>query len=276
MCKECGCDGFETVESSAGNSAQENEHPHTHKHADGTEFVHVHDHDHVNVRGHAHDDTHSPVTRTVQIETRVLAHNDRIAADNRAWLARRGTIALNLISSPGTGKTLLLEKTIMRLRDRIPIAVIAADQYTDNDKRRLAATGVPVEQIETNSACHLDAERVAGVLPGLVRPGIRLLFIENVGNLVCPAAFDLGETFKVALLSTTEGEDKPVKYPTLFTAAQVVVLTKTDLIPHLDWDLAKCRGYIQSVHPCVFVFEVSAKTGDGMDLWCNYLERLLI
>lgn len=274
MCKECGCDGFESEDSNSGHGTRDHDHPHTHKNPDGTEFIHIHDH--VEATGHSHAGSNSTVTRTVKLETRVLALNDRIAAENRIWLAKRGTIALNLISSPGTGKTLLLEKTIMRLRDRIPIAVIAADQHTDNDKRRLATTGVPVEQIETESSCHLDAGRVAAVLPGLVRPGIRLLFIENIGNLVCPAAFDLGETFKVALLSTTEGEDKPVKYPALFTAAQVVVLTKTDLIPHLDWDLAKCRKYIQSVHPGVFVFEVSAKTGDGMDLWCNYLERLLV
>jgi hydrogenase nickel incorporation protein HypB len=234
--------------------------------------------DHVHQHGQAREHEHGKgtATRTILLETKVLAQNDRKAAENRAWLAKRGIVALNLISSPGTGKTLLLEKTIARLRDRTGIAVITGDQQTDNDKRRLAATGVPVEQIETHSSCHLDAGRVAEVLPGLVRDDTRLLLIENVGNLVCPAAFDLGETFKVALLSTAEGEDKPVKYPVLFTAAQVVVLTKTDLIPHLDWDLAKCRRMIQSVHPGVFVFEVSAKTGEGLDLWCNYLLRLVM
>jgi hydrogenase nickel incorporation protein HypB len=210
----------------------------------------------------------------VTVGQRVLAQNDTLAAANRAWLAQHGVVALNLISSPGSGKTLLLERTIERLRDRVPCAVIAGDQCTDNDKRRLDRTGVPVVQIETRDACHLDAARVAAVLPEVVRPDTRLLFIENVGNLVCPAAFDLGENFKVALLSTTEGEDKPVKYPALFAGAEVVVLTKMDLAPHLDWDARACHRSLQAVHPGVFVFEVSAKTGQGLDLWCDYLARL--
>ncbi|MFZ4394811.1 MAG: hydrogenase nickel incorporation protein HypB [Kiritimatiellia bacterium] len=253
MCKDCGCE-------EAGKQH------HTHRHADGTVHTHVHDET-------AHD--HAPATRTVTVEQRVLAHNDEIAAQNRAWLKARGIVALNLISSPGTGKTLLLEKTVERLKARIGVAVITGDQQTDNDKRRIARTGVPVEQIETHDACHLDAARVAGVLPVVVRPDTKLLFIENVGNLVCPAAFDLGENFQVALLSTTEGEDKPQKYPALFSRAGVVVLTKMDLAPHLEWDLAACRRTIQGVHPGVFVFEVSAKTGAGMDAWCDYLLRLV-
>lgn len=208
------------------------------------------------------------------LEQRVLERNDRLAAENRAWLTRRGIVTLNLISSPGTGKTLLLERTIERLRGRVPCAVIAGDQHTDNDKRRLDKTGVPVVQIETHNSCHLDAERVAQVLPTVVQSDTRLLFIENVGNLVCPAAFDLGETFKIGLLSTTEGEDKPVKYPVLFTGCRVVVLTKIDLIPHLDWDLAKCRRYLQQINPGVYTFELSAKTGEGLDAWCGYLERV--
>jgi hydrogenase nickel incorporation protein HypB len=267
MCKDCGC---ENALKSA--DARRHRHPHVHTHVDGT--VHAHDHE----DDHDHDASggHAGTIRTVSLEERVLAHNDRLAAGNRAWLAERRIVALNLISSPGTGKTFLLERTLERLRDRVGCAVIAGDQHTDNDKRRLDRTGVPVVQIETISSCHLDAEKIATVLPRVVQANTRLLFIENVGNLVCPAAFDLGETFKVALLSTTEGEDKPVKYPVLFTAAQVVVLTKMDLAPHLDWDLATCRQFIQRVHPGVFVFELSAKSGAGMDLWCDYLERLVV
>ena len=249
MCKDCGCE-------QAGKR--------THRHADGT--VHAHD---------ASEHAHGLLTRTITVEQRVLAHNDELAAQNRTWLKARGIVALNLISSPGTGKTLLLEKTVERLKSRIGVAVITGDQQTDNDKVRIARSGVPVEQIETHNACHLDAARIAEVLPVVVRSETKLLFIENVGNLVCPAAFDLGENFQVALLSTTEGEDKPVKYPVLFSGAQVVVLTKMDLAPHLDWDLAACRRAIQSVHPGVFVFEVSAKTGAGMDAWCDYLLRLV-
>ena len=250
MCKDCGCE--RTSERS-------------HRHADGT--VHAHTHD-------APDHDHGLPTRTVTVEQRVLAVNDELAAQNRAWLAERGIVALNLISSPGSGKTLLLEKTMERLHPRIGCAVITGDQQTDNDKRRIARTGVPVEQIETHEACHLDAARVAAVLPMVVRPETRLLFIENVGNLVCPAAFDLGENFQVALLSTTEGEDKPVKYPALFAGAGIVVLTKMDLTPHLEWDLAACRRAIQSIHPGVFVFELSAKTGPGWmpgaTTWCGW------
>jgi len=259
MCKDCGC--------GLGKKSG-----HAHRHADGTVHVHAHD----SGAPHSHDANHGTnlATRTVSVEERVLARNDEAATENRAWLAQRGIVALNLISSPGTGKTFLLERTLDRIRSRVACAVITGDQQTDNDKRRIARTGVPVEQIETHDACHLDAVRVGQTLPLVTRPDTRLLFIENVGNLVCPAAFDLGETFQVALLSTTEGEDKPVKYPTLFTQAQVVVLTKMDLAPHLDWDLAACRRAIQSVHPGVFVFELSAKTGDGMDAWCEYLVRL--
>jgi hydrogenase nickel incorporation protein HypB len=204
----------------------------------------------------------------------VLSENDERAAANRAWLAAHGVVAINLISSPGTGKTYLLERTLERLRGRVPCAVITGDQCTDHDARRLAGKGAVVRQIETVSSCHLDAARVGRLLPEVAGDGAKLLFIENVGNLVCPAAFDLGETFKVALLSTTEGEDKPVKYPALFGMAPVVVLTKMDLVPHLDWSLAKCRDYLRKIRPGVFVFELSARTGQGMDGWIEYLANL--
>jgi len=259
MCKDCGCQ-----------TALERGHLHAHVHTHADGEIHTHPHPHAHEPAEGTGETH-----TIALQQRVLDRNDRLAAGNRAWLEGRGIVALNLISSPGTGKTFLLERTIERIRDRVPCAVIAGDQHTDNDKRRLDKTGVPVEQIETHNSCHLDAERVALALPRVVRADTRLLFIENVGNLVCPAAFDLGETFKIGLLSTTEGEDKPVKYPVLFTGCRVVVLTKTDLIPHLDWDLVKCRRFLQQVNPGVFIFELSAKTGEGMDAWCSYLEKLV-
>jgi len=153
--------------------------------------------------------------------------------------------------------------------------VITGDQRTDNDARRLQGKGAPVRQIETVNSCHLDAEQVGRLLPEVAGGGVRLLFIENVGNLVCPSAFDLGESFKIALLSTTEGEDKPVKYPTLFSAAPVAVLTKMDLAPHLDWSVAACRAALRQVRPGVFIFELSAKTGLGMDAWLDYLVKLV-
>jgi len=252
MCDSCGC----------GDTA---EHDHDHDHA----HPHTHDHDH----GPAHD--HTTETRTVTLEKKILSKNDELAERNRRWLAERGVVALNLISAPGTGKTYLLERTLERLSGNVKCAVIAGDQKTDNDARRLAGKGAKVVQVETNSACHLDAERVGQALPDVVENDTKLLFIENVGNLVCPTAFDLGENFKVALMSVTEGEDKPAKYPSLFTQSPIIVLTKTDLIPHLDWDLSTCRDILQKVHPGIFLFELSARTGDGMDGWIDYLEKLV-
>ena len=244
MCKECGCE----------------------------EHDHEDDHGHGHTHGRAHSHPHGK-TRTVTLESKVLSRNDEKAEENRAWLARNDIVAINLISSPGSGKTLLLERTLERLRGRVACSVIVGDVQTDNDARRLDGKGAAVRQIETHGACHLDAERVGKLLPD-VAAGTRLLFIENVGNLVCPSAFDLGEDFKVALLSTPEGEDKPAKYPALFAAAPVVVLTKMDLAVHLDWDLGKCRDYLRRIHPGVYIFELSARTGQGMDAWIDYLTKL--
>ena len=211
----------------------------------------------------------------VVLEKKILSHNDDIAAQNRAWLTERGVVTVNIISSPGSGKTFLLERTLERLNGKLGCAVITGDQQTQNDAKRLEGKGAVVKQIETISSCHLDAEQIARLLPETIDSKTKLLFIENVGNLVCPSAFDLGEDFKIALLSTAEGEDKPVKYPSLFTQAPVVVLTKMDLAPHLDWDLATCRQHLRSVRPGVFIFELSAKTGDGMDAWIDYLQGLV-
>jgi hydrogenase nickel incorporation protein HypB len=161
------------------------------------------------------------------------------------------------------------------LKGHVKCAVIVGDQQTDNDAKRLEGKGAKVIQIETYTSCHLNADQIRKALPEVIEDDTQLLFIENVGNLVCPAAFDLGENFKIALLSTTEGEDKAVKYPTLFSDAQIVVLTKTDLVPHLDWDMAECRKNIRQIHPGVFIFELSAKTGDGIGAWLDYLKNLV-
>ncbi|MBU4459038.1 MAG: hydrogenase nickel incorporation protein HypB [Verrucomicrobia bacterium] len=287
MCKDCGC---ESANAKATGHAHPHAHPHdpghghSHAHSHGGDAPHPHEHPHDHGHAHPHDhggpDGHGHTHETddgirrIEMERSLLARNDEIAARNRAWLTQRGIVTLNLISSPGSGKTMLLERTLDRLRGRLACAVVTGDLQTDNDARRLADRGAPVRQIETRSSCHLNAGHLRDVLPEVAPPGTRLLFIENVGNLVCPAAFDLGEHFKVALLSVTEGEDKPLKYPTLFSAAQVAILTKTDLIPALDWNLAECRKALQAVHPGMFVFELSAKTGDGMDGWIEYLVRL--
>ena len=257
MCKDCGCGGD----------------PHVHSH-DGHVHSHEHPHGHDHAHPHAHPATGAAETRTVALQQKILSKNDEQAEKNRAWLKAHGVVAVNLISSPGSGKTYLLERTLEGLLGKVRCAVITGDQRTDNDARRLQGKGAPVRQIETVNSCHLDAEQVGRLLPEVASNGVKLLFIENVGNLVCPAAFDLGETFKIALLSTTEGEDKPVKYPTLFSTAPVVVLTKMDLVPHLDWDAAKCRDSLRQVCPGVFIFELSAKTGLGMEAWLDYLAKL--
>ena len=261
MCKDCGC-GMDPKVHSHGGLVHSHEHPHGHDHA------------------HPHEHSHDPVlpvtseTRTVEIQQKILSRNDEQAERNRAWLKEHGVVAVNMISSPGSGKTFLLERTLEGLRGKVSCAVITGDQRTDNDARRLQGKGAPVRQIETLNSCHLDAEQVGKLLPEVAGDGVKLLFIENVGNLVCPAAFDLGETFKIALLSTTEGEDKPVKYPTLFSTAPVAVLTKMDLVPHLDWNAAACRAALRQVRPGVFIFELSAKTGLGMEAWLDYLVKL--
>jgi len=265
MCKDCGCGLDPNVHSHDG-------HVHSHEHSQGQNHTHPHEHPHEHPHGQV-----APAageTRTVELQLKILSRNDEQAERNRAWLKEHGVVAVNLISSPGSGKTYLLERTLEGLRGKVSCAVITGDQRTDNDARRLQGKGAPVRQIETINSCHLDAEQVGRLLPEVAGEGVKLLFIENVGNLVCPSAFDLGESFKIALLSTTEGEDKPVKYPTLFSSAPVAVLTKMDLVPHLDWNAAACRANLRQVRPGVFIFELSAKTGLGMEAWLDYLSKL--
>ena len=267
MCKDCGCSG---VDHGHEHEHVHDGHSHKHGHTHGVEHPHEHLHPHT----HPHLVPAVAEARTVSVQQKILSRNDEQAARNRAWLSGHGVVAVNLISSPGTGKTFLLEKTLEGLRGKVACAVITGDQRTDNDARRLQGKGAPVRQIETINSCHLDAEQVGKLLPEVAAGGVKLLFIENVGNLVCPSAFDLGENFKIALLSTTEGEDKPVKYPTLFSTAPVAVLTKMDLVPHLDWSAAACRTALRQVRPGVFIFELSAKTGQCKDAWLDYLVKL--
>ncbi|MDP3554267.1 hydrogenase nickel incorporation protein HypB, partial [Methylocystis sp.] len=193
-----------------------------------------------------------------------LAKNDAIAAKCRAWLAGREIVALNLVSSPGAGKTTLLERAIADLSGALPLFVIEGDQATSNDGERIRAAGAPVVQVNTGTGCHLDAEMIARALSEL-KPSVgSLLFIENVGNLVCPALFDLGEHAKAVIFSTTEGEDKPLKYPHMFSAAKLVIFNKIDLLPYLDFSMERARENILRVNPDVEIVEVSAKTGAGM------------
>lgn len=208
-------------------------------------------------------------------EKKVLSRNDLVAEGNRAKFKALGAYTVNLISSPGSGKTTVLEATLARLKGVLSVAVIEGDVETDNDAARIRAAGTPVEAIVTGGACHLDAAMVSRALGSLSqRLGgkLDLMVIENVGNLVCPTAFDLGEDEKVALVSVTEGEDKPLKYPALFNAAGVCLVTKADLLPHLDFDVELLAANIRAVNPSIRVLAVSAKTGQGMDEWIAYLK----
>ena len=208
---------------------------------------------------------------TLTLEQHLLAKNDLLAARNRGWLRGRNITALNLVSSPGAGKTTLLVKTITDLQAQIPIAVIEGDQETVNDAERIAATGCPTIQVNTGTGCHLEAAMVDRGLETLNPPNDSLVLIENVGNLVCPALFDLGEKAKVAMLSVTEGEDKPIKYPHMFRASQVMVLTKIDLLPYVSFDVEKCLAYARQVNPNLTIFQVSATSGEGLAAWYEWL-----
>jgi hydrogenase nickel incorporation protein HypB len=207
----------------------------------------------------------------ITVERKVLKKNDQLAEENRERFWKSGTFVLNLLSSPGAGKTTLLEQTVRRLKGTPRVAVIEGDVQTDNDARRVAATGVPAVQIVTNGGCHLDANLVQDALASLDLSTVDLLFIENVGNLVCPAGFDLGEDAKVVIASTTEGDDKPQKYPNVFRVARVCVINKTDLLPHLDFDVEAFKAHATAVNPDLRFFETSARTGEGLDEWCAWL-----
>lgn len=248
MCTTCGC----------GPDDQQHNHEHGHHH---------HGHHEADPHHHVTD----PAAKKISIETDILAKNNRLAQGNRALFRAKNIFALNLVSSPGSGKTTILERTLKDLGEKFHCAVIEGDQQTDNDAVRIAATGVPVKQVNTGAGCHLDAHMVCHAVDGFDLDNLELLFIENVGNLVCPASFDLGENHKVVVLSVTEGEDKPLKYPQMFHAADVMLLNKTDLLPHLDFDVEKCKEMARRVSPGILIFEVSSKTGAGMNDWYDWL-----
>jgi hydrogenase nickel incorporation protein HypB len=210
--------------------------------------------------------------RIVQIERDILSKNRSYADENRAAFARKGVLALNFVSSPGSGKTSLLVRAINDLKAKHSIAVIEGDQQTSNDAERIRATGATALQVNTGKGCHLDALMIGHALGTLDVPENSLLFIENVGNLVCPAAFDLGEAHKVVLLSTTEGEDKPAKYPDMFAAADLMLLNKSDLLPHLDFDVGACLAYALRVNPRLQTLVVSARTGEGLVSFYAWIE----
>jgi hydrogenase nickel incorporation protein HypB len=273
MCTTCGCGAGELrIDGESAN------HEHEHVHADGTRHSHDHDHDHEPGHDHGHRyapaHSHAPglgARRMVQIEQDILAKNNAYAAQNRQRLAGRGIFTLNLVSSPGSGKTTLLCKTIEMLKGKSSVAVIEGDQQTSQDAERIRATGAPAIQINTGKGCHLDAHMIGHAMAKLELPEDSLLMIENVGNLVCPAAFDLGEAHKVVILSVTEGEDKPIKYPDMFRAATLMLVNKCDLLPYVSFKVETAIEFARRVNPGIAVIQVSATTGQGMDQWLAWI-----
>jgi hydrogenase nickel incorporation protein HypB len=265
MCGTCGCSSAAVVTLLVPAGA-----PHAHGH-DG----------HLHVPEHAPDGEHAHVLhvaagdagRTVELQQKVLAKNDNLADGNRRWLRDRGILAVNLMSSPGSGKTTLLERTTKDLVGNISISVIEGDQETALDAKRIQAAGSRVVQINTGVGCHLDAEMVAQGLRSLDPPSGSVVVIENVGNLVCPALFDLGEAAKVVLASVTEGADKPLKYPHMFRQADLVLLNKTDLLPYVDFDLKQYMSDLRRAAPDALLLQLSATTGDGVHGWYDWLRR---
>jgi len=288
MCATCGCSSGATLrllvtdhdrDHSPGH-ARGHDHGHDHGHAD-----HEHpDHEHPDHGSADHGPGQHPPAelqtvaaadgpRTIELQQKVLAKNDEIAQRNREWLEDRGILAVNLMSSPGAGKTTLLEATMRGLAGRVAISVVEGDQETALDANRILAAGSSVVQINTGVGCHLDAEMLAKALRCLDPQSGSIVMIENVGNLVCPALFDLGEQARVVLASVTEGADKPLKYPHMFRQADLVLLNKTDLLPYVDFDVREYASGLRKVTPDALLLQVSATTGDGMDTWYDWLRR---
>ena len=278
MCSVCGCgEGEARIEGSAAESERAG-------HTDDQTHAHGHDHHH---HDHAHGSDGSlqfgagaagvsvagePQARLVQIEQDILSKNDALAAQNRRRLMEARVLALNLVSSPGSGKTTLLVRTLEALKDRLGVAVVEGDQETSTDANRIRATGAPALQVNTGKGCHLDAAMVGAALDHMTVPEAGVLFIENVGNLVCPAGFDLGEAHKVVVVSVTEGEDKPLKYPGLFAVADLMVINKCDLLPHLSFDVDALIANARKVRPDIGVIKLSATTGQGFETWLAWIE----
>jgi hydrogenase nickel incorporation protein HypB len=268
MCATCGCDSVEH-----DHDKHDHEHAHDHEHGHG----HEHGHDHREHHDHPdhpamNDAEHAAFHRRIRVEQELLAKNKQLAERNRGWLAGRGVAAFNLVSSPGAGKTTLLERTIRELTGRREVVVVEGDQATARDAERIRATGARAIQINTGTGCHLDATMVAKALPELDPPRGALVMIENVGNLVCPALFDLGERAKVLLASVTEGDDKPLKYPHMFRAASLVLLSKIDLLPYVPFDRARFIANVAEVNPRARVLSLSATSGEGLSAWYGWLD----
>lgn len=267
MCGTCGC-GSGQREVVLQNPLEKN---HYHLHADHHHEHHEHGHDHNHNHDHHHPET--VTEKVLAVEKSILHHNDKMAAQLRGFLEAKNIFSINLVSAPGSGKTTLLERTLQDLKEKLRFTVIEGDQQTLNDANRIAATGVPVMQINTGKGCHLESDMVYEAVKKLKPAENSVLFIENVGNLVCPSLFDLGESQRVVIVSTTEGEDKPLKYPDMFASSDVCIINKIDLLPYLRFDMEKLKDNALKVHPHLRFFEVSAAHGEGLSAWYDWLQN---
>jgi len=258
MCSTCGC-------------GTDNDAVKIMRHGDVKPELHTHEHDHAHT--HEHVDNREEEYGLIELERDILYKNDMIASRNRGYFDAKNILALNLVSSPGSGKTTILEKTITSLSDEIDFYVIEGDQQTTNDAERISATGAPVVQVNTGKGCHLESEMVHQSIHKLEPTDHSILMIENVGNLVCPSLFDLGENFRVVIISVTEGDDKPLKYPNMFASSQVCLINKIDLLPYVDFDVEKVKEYARRINHHLQFFELSATTGEGLDQWCDWLKE---
>jgi len=259
MCATCGCEGSENEVQFLVMGAE------THTHA------HVHEHPHSHDHSHEHGEHHHHHSHEVNLEADILQQNNLLAERNRGFFEALNIFAVNFVSSPGSGKTSFLEKTIADLKNKMTFEIVEGDQQTSNDAERIYKLGVPALQINTGKGCHLDSDMIAKAIKQLKPQANSLFLIENVGNLVCPAMFDLGENLRVVIVSVTEGEDKPVKYPDMFYSSQICIINKIDLLPYLKFDVEKLKNYALQVNPNLRFFEVSATTGAGMEKWYEFL-----
>lgn len=287
MCSTCGCSSNEngiTLTKMGENHHTHHHHDghaHSHEHHHGDhshshEHHHEHGHEHNHDHDHHHSHHHHHDVNIVELEKDILHQNQLGAERNRGFFEALNIFAMNLVSSPGSGKTSLLEKTIADLKGEIEFSVIEGDQQTTNDAARIHALNVPVLQINTGKGCHLDSEMIAKSLKELKPKQNSILMIENVGNLVCPAMFDLGENQRVVIISTTEGEDKPLKYPDMFFSSNICIINKIDLLPYLKFDVEKLKENTKKVNPNIQFFEVSATSGEGMEAWYEFLRSKIV
>lgn len=268
MCDTCGC-GNPDNKVRIIKPDEENQENDTHEYFHSHNIPHSHEHNHSHEE-HNHSDLSSP-NRLINLEIDILQKNNLLAERNRGFFEAKNILAINLVSSPGSGKTSILERTIKEFDNQQPIFVIEGDQQTTNDSRRIEALNTPVVQINTGNGCHLDAEMINNAVKKLNPSENSILFIENVGNLVCPAMFDLGESFRVIIISVTEGEDKPLKYPNMFETSNLCLINKTDLLPYIDYQIEQLKEYALRVNHNLEFIELSAKTGHGISNWTDWL-----